>query len=97
MLKLKTARTMTSLALAVALAPASTAFADDATDARIEALEKQVQMLKEMLLEQQSTIQVTTERLDVDEKQIATNRASADEAHVASSGTKLSCSNSDLI
>lgn len=90
MLKLKTARTMTSLALAVALAPASTAFADDATDARIEALEKQVQMLKEMLLEQQSTIQVTTERLDVDEKQIATNRASADEAHVASSGTKLS-------
>ena len=79
-----------ALALAISALPMTGALADANTDARIAELEKQVQMLKEMLMEQKNSIQVTTERLDVDEKAIASAKASADEAHVAAAGTKLS-------
>ncbi len=85
-----TASHRSALALAVALTPIAGAYADNHTDDRIAALEQQVQMLKEMLQSQQNQIQVTTERLDIDEKKIASNTASADEAHMTAAGTKLS-------
>ena len=79
----------TALAAALAVLPYGSVYADESTDSRIAELEKQVAALKEMLMSQQSTIQVTTERLDTDEKHIRSTATTADEAHATRSGTKL--------
>ena len=76
-------------ALSLAVAAASTAQAADDTEARIAELERQVKQLTELLAKQDSNLKVTTERLDTDEKQLASTADVAGEAHATRMGTKL--------
>lgn len=80
--------TLLAAALATPLLAAH-AIADTNED-RIAELEHQIDMLKAMMEAQKDSIQVATERLDIDEKQIASNKAYAEEGHVSRAGTKLS-------
>lgn len=77
-------------ALALAVSAATPAFADNHTEDRIAELERQVQMLTELLSKQGDDIKVTTERLDTDEKEIASTYEVAEEGHTTRMGTKLS-------
>ncbi|MEE4202804.1 MAG: DcaP family trimeric outer membrane transporter [Halieaceae bacterium] len=77
-------------ALALAVTGASAAHSADDTEARIAELERQVRQLTELMAKQDSSIKVTTERLDTDEKQLASAVDVAGEAHTTRMGTKLS-------
>ncbi len=75
-------------ALALAVCAAAPASADD-QEARIAELERQVKALTELLSAHDDSIKVTTERLDTDEKEIASTYEVANEAHTTRAGTKL--------
>lgn len=77
------------LVIVIALDLPHSVLADDDIHQRIAALEQQVQRLTQMLQAQHKQVLLTTERLDVDEKNIATTAAVADEVRVMSAGTKL--------
>jgi hypothetical protein len=57
---------------------------------RIATLERQVAELQTLLRSQQNQIELTSERLELDEKAIASNTASVNDAHLTQLGTKLS-------